>query len=175
MTETIWLMLGGVIGAVLQYVIGPLISSLTSRTKNRVALSELYLKLEDMSAEQLQERFNMIVNLNATVFDLQQENRALRAKQTDRDEELGELHSTISGLQSQINTDAAERSALREKLANVDVKNRVLWQYLIATLDHMRRHDVDPLDPPDELKSDPEIIKFLKGRNDEINKAGTSA
>lgn len=167
MSETIWLMVGGVIGAALQYVVGPLISSLTSRTKNRVALSELYLKLEDMSAEQLQERFNMIVNLNATVFDLQQENRALRAKQADRDDELTALHSQISGLQGQINLDAAERSSLREKLASMDVKNRALWQYLIASLDHMRRRGVDPLDPPDELKSDPEIIRLLKGNGDE--------
>lgn len=162
MNETIWLMVGGVLGAALQHVVGPLITSLFSRTKDRAALSELFLKLEDMSADQLQERFNMIVSLNATVFDLQEENRALRKKQAERDEELTALHSQVSGLQGQINLDAAERSSLREKLAQLDTKNRVLWQYLIASLEHGKRHGVRPIDPPAELKSDPEIIRIIK-------------
>lgn len=134
-----------------------------------VDVSKEYLSLASMSADEVEKRLNLIGKLSTDNYKLQGEVYLLQQKQIEseekrkeRDEQLEALQAQISALQAQIDVDARERADLRAKLADIDVKYRALWKYLIAQLELMKKHDVKPAPPPDELKDDPEIVRLLQ-------------
>ena len=55
-----------------------------------------------------------------------------------------------------------EIESLRKRIEQLENKNVVLWQYLIILLEQLRTHDITPADPPDTLKNDPELVRYLR-------------
>jgi predicted nuclease with TOPRIM domain len=170
MSETFILMLGGLIGGVITAAGQYLIARLNSRTRNERSadLSQKYLSIADITADQLEERINLIGKLDNRIGELVQENRRmtlevseLQAKRLERTEQMEALEAHVSSLQAQINIDAADRADLRGKLSTLEAKYRSMWQWLLSLLELMKRHEIAPTDPPDALKSDPEISKIM--------------
>jgi len=180
MSEAFILMLGGVLGGVITVTGQYLIARLNSRSRNEKSadLSQKYLSIADITADQLEERINLIGKLDNRIGELVQENRTmllevseLKAKRLIRDEQLVQVESQVSALQSQVNKDAKERADLRMKLSEFEVKYRAMWQWLLALLELMKKHDITPIDPPDELKSDPDIMRIVqdvKGKSHDV-------
>lgn len=163
MSDTLLMVIGGVIGALIAAISQFIIARYSKPKRERdAALAETYLKLADMSADQLEEKINLIGRLAKRTGEQDIEIASLKEKQTERDKQMVTLESTIAALQEQANKDARERSDLRAKLSEFDVKNRVLWQYCISLLEQMKHHNINPVDPPEELKTDPEIMRILK-------------
>lgn len=163
MSDTLLMVIGGVLGALISAAGQFFVARYAKPKRERnAALAEMYLKLEDMTAKQIEERLNLITKMSHNLGVQSEEILALKEKQRLRDEQMEALNSTITALQEQANKDARERSDLRAKLAEFDVKNRVLWQYCISLLEQMKHHKINPVDPPEELKTDPEIKRILK-------------
>lgn len=159
-------LLGSLVTSLSQYFIARL--SAKSRNDKAAELSEKYLKLADMTADQLEERINRIGQLDNRIRELTNQNgnqtheiEELQAKRAERDEQIEALQSSVAALQVQVDRDARERNDLRQKLSAFEVNNRVLWKYVYALLEHMRRHKIKPPEPPEELRSDPEIMKLI--------------
>lgn len=136
-----------------------------ARTKKQrdIDISKEYLSLVNITADELEKRINLVVKLNEEQSRLSNENFLLKQKQTERDEQLKKMEARQTSLQVQIDADARDRADLRAKLADFDVRYRAVVRYLLANLEHMKKHDLDPLDPDEDfLKSDPDIGKFLK-------------
>lgn len=133
-----------------------------SKTKKQrdIDISKDYLSLVNMTADELEKRINLIGKLSDDVHTLSNENYLLKVKQNQRDEQLKEMEAKQTALQVQIDADTRDRADLRNKLAEFDVRYRVLFRYLLANLEHMNKHGVDPVTPPDELKGDPDIVKL---------------
>jgi len=49
----------------------------------------------------------------------------------------------------------------RDEVTNLKKLYGVFMGYFLANVEHMRKHGINPLPPPEELKSDPMIIKFV--------------
>jgi len=171
MSEAMLLMLGGLVGGVITITGQYLIARLNARSRNEKSadLSQKYLSIADITADQLEERINLIGKLDNRIGELVQEKRSmfleiseLKAKRLERDEQFEAMQARISALQTQVNQDAKERGDLRLKLAEFEAKYRAMWQWLLALLELMKKHDVTPIDPPDELKSDPEIARVIQ-------------
>lgn len=171
MSETLYLVIGGLLGSVItaagQYLIARL--NAKSRQDKLTDLSQKYLTLADMTADQLEDRINLIGKLDTRNREMNLEIEELKAKRRERDEQLFSLEAQLSSLQSQINQDSKERADLRAKLSDFEVKYRAMWQWLLSLLELMKKHDLAPIDPPEELRSDPEIMRAvqgIRGRND---------
>lgn len=170
MSEGILIFLGGLAGSVITIIGQIIIASLNARTRQEktASLLEQYLKLSSMSAKEIEEKLNLISTLGDRIDALTVENRTLKIEIADikvsrveRDEEMESMQSHISSLQAQINLDAIERTDLRKKLSDIDVKYRVLFQYLYASVEHMIKNNVKPLPVPKELESNPELMRLL--------------
>lgn len=138
-----------------------------------IDISKEYLSLADMTADQLEKRLNLIGKLDEDNRNLSNELYLLKLKQLEteemrkvRDEHFETMEARIAALQAQVDKDARERADLRAKLAEFEVRNRVLWQYIIALLEQFKQHRIIPVSPPKELESDPEIIKLLNDIKD---------
>lgn len=165
MNSDLWaIILTGVFGAggLLGYV-GQLLLARYSKSKQErdVGIANDYFSLSKLTVDELKEKMTLIGKLDDDVRKLQNENYLLKSRQTERDEQLLQMESRIVSLQAQIDTDARERADLRTKLSDFEVRNRVLWKYLIALLEQLKRHSIQPIAPPKELESDPEIVKLL--------------
>jgi DNA repair exonuclease SbcCD ATPase subunit len=125
------------------------------------ALAHVYLNLNEMTAKQLEVRINQVGILVTENLAIKQELAEIKARQAARDEQEEARDAHMAALQEQVNKDAKERSDLNGKLAQFETRNRALWQYLVALLEHMKKHNVEPLDPPAALKSDPDIMRIL--------------
>lgn len=133
-----------------------------------VDVAREYLSLVDMSADQMEKRLNLIGKLNDDnqalqndLYLLKQKVQKYEERRKERDEQFEAMEAQISALNAQIDKDARDRADLRQKLADSDVRNRVLWKYLIALMEQLRHHKITPVPPPVELESDPEIIKLF--------------
>lgn len=162
---------GGLAGA-----LGQILVARYSRSKHEkdASLAKEYLSLANITADELEKRINLVVKLDEDIRTLNNENYLLSKKlgefedkRIERDEHFESMEARVSALQAQIDVDARERSDLRQKLADMDLRYRVLWKYLIALLEQFRQHGIKPVDPPEELRSDPEIAKLLNGMNRE--------
>lgn len=170
MSESILLALVGLGGTIIGYLGQLLLARLSKSKKEKdVLLADSYFKLADMTAEQFQNALNQIGRMNKDIGGLERDNRKLneeldilKLQRKERDDLFESLESRVAALQAQLEKDTRDRDDLRRKLGEVDIKNRALWQYLIALLEHMRRNGLKPLDPPKELQSDPEIMRILK-------------
>ena len=166
MDEIIKLVLVAFLGA-----LTPILIARYSKPKRErdAALSQIYLHLADMTADQLEERINLIGKLDNRIGGLTSENlnmlaeiSQLKGLREERTEQLEALEAHMSALQQQIDKDARERNELRKKISDFEVKNRAMWQYLLALLEQMKRQDIVPVEPPEGLKSDPEIMKIIQ-------------
>ena len=140
-----------------------------SRREQGADLSQTYVKLLDLTADQLEERINLIGKLDNRIGELtaqgrsqQNEIETMRVELDKREEQIESMSALVAGLQAQINIDAAERGDLRMKLANLDFRYRLLYQYMLAVLEQLRQHKITPIEPPDGLKDDPEILKIIR-------------
>ena len=173
MSEAVLLALVGVGGTVIGFV-GQILVARFSKPKNQkdVELAEDYLKLADMTAEQLEKKLNKISELDKDLGVLERENRKMTEEvemmqkaRKERDELFGALEARVAALQAQLDKDARDREELRRKFSELDSKYRILWQYMISLVEHMKRHNVSPLDPPKELQTDPELMRIIKGKS----------
>ena len=77
---------------------------------------------------------------------------------------LGKLSSQIIDLQGKYNTLHTEQLSLKNQVEKLDDKNRILWQYVYALLEQIKKKKLTPIKPPVELESDPRLMKLLKAR-----------
>ena len=171
MSDAVLLMIGGFLGSVVTVLGNYLIARLNAKSRQDkfADLVQKYLSIADLTADQLEERINLIAKLDNRINELTQGNRVLaleveelKAKRVQRDDQMEAMESQVAALQAQVNQDAKERSNLRQKLADFEVKYRAMWQWLLALLELMRRHEITPIDPPEELRSDPEIMRLIQ-------------
>lgn len=158
--ETLILLLSSVFGA---GWFGQFLLARYSKSKKQrdVDISKDYLSLVNITADELEKRINLIAKLDSDNRELQNEVFQLKHKQKLRDEQLVQMEARQASLQAQIDVDARDRSDLRNKLAEGDVRNRILWKYLIVLLEQLKMHKIRPSEPPEELKTDPEIIRLF--------------
>lgn len=139
-----------------------------SKREKEAGLVEGYIKLVDMTGDQLERKINQITKLDKDLGVVERENRKLKEQmdemgeiRKEKDELFEALEARVAGLQAQLTQDARDRDELRRKLGELDSRYRALWQYLIALMEHMKKNGVNPLDPPKELQSDPEILRII--------------
>lgn len=157
--------ISGIVGAVTAILIARLSKSKAQRD---VEIAKEYLSLAGITADELEKRINLISKLDSDIRKLDNENADLKRgladlqeKRLEQDAQIETMEARIVALQAQIDKDSRERLDLQKKLAEFETRNRVLWKYLIALLEQIRKHRIKPVPPPEELQSDPEIIKLL--------------
>lgn len=64
-------------------------------------------------------------------------------------------HKTIIELQNKV-------EEITDKLDKLEQKNTVLWQYVYALIDFIKRHKLIPPPPPRELDGDAKLMELLK-------------
>ena len=163
-----------ILTAVISGILSPIIVARFTKSKKEkdVSLAADYLKLADMTAEQLEKTLNKVSTLDKDMGVLERENRKLseevdkmQKSRKERDELFGALEARVAALQAQLEKDGRDRDELRRKFSELDNKYRILWQYMISLVEHMKRHNVSPLDPPKELQTDPELMRIIKGKS----------
>jgi hypothetical protein len=144
-----------------------------SRQEKAIDVAGGSLKLVDMTMDQLERKINEIDELHKDVGKLERDNRRMSVELVEfhvnrkrRDEALEALSSHVAALQAQSVKDTRDRDEMRKKMGEMDTRYRILWQYVIALLEHMQKHELEPLAPPKELESDPEIMRIF-GRKKE--------
>lgn len=161
----------GFAGVVVTKLFDYLVAKLSAKTKQdkMTDLLQTHISIHKMSAEQLEETLNQVWITTNENLALKRELSEIKDKREKRDGQISAMEAHIAAQQAQINKDAAERSDLREKLSAFDekyrafeAKYRAMWQYLLALLETMKRHRIDPPSPPKELESDPEIMKIVQ-------------
>jgi uncharacterized protein (DUF342 family) len=152
----------GIVGAIAAILIARY-----SKTKQErdISVAREYLELVGVTADQLDAKRALIGKLDEDNRKLQDEVHSLKKKQAERDAQLLIMEARIAALTAQVDRDALERADLNNKLARYEVKNRVLWKYVIALLEQMKQHNIIPVDPPDGM-TDPEILRLVKGMKD---------
>ena len=127
MSDTLAIAAFTLAGTIMGALIGPLILARFSKPKRErdAGLAEVYLKLADMTATELQERMDTIVTLDkkqrATDIKLRQqelENEELKIHRADRDEKIEALESAAAALKAQVEKDVEETKRLRNDYAN---------------------------------------------------------
>ena len=78
-----------------------------------------YLKLVDMSGEQLEKKINKIGQLEKRIDELEKENDELRPLRSERDEKLEAMEARIAALDAQIRRDTIETQELIERYQNL--------------------------------------------------------
>lgn len=93
-----------------------------SRGEQSADLSQKYLSLVDLTADQLEERINLIGKLDNKIGELTTQNRSqqleletIKASRIERDEQLEALGAQLASLQTQIEKDHRETSELHKK------------------------------------------------------------
>lgn len=139
-----------------------------SKTKKQreVDLSKDYLSLTKMTYDELERRINLVVKLDREIRHLQDENYLLKEKSKERDKQLIQMEAKQVSLQSQIDADSRDRGEMRKKLDEFDVRYRILWKYLIVNLENQRLHNIPLVEPPVELRADPDIAKFFPDKSE---------
>jgi hypothetical protein len=77
---------------------------------------------------------------------------------------LGKLSSQIIDLQGKYNALHSDQIKLKNDIEKIDDKNRVLWQYVYALIEQIKKKKLTPIKPPIELESDPRLMKLLRGK-----------
>lgn len=163
-----------ILTAVISGILSPIIVARFTKSKKEkdVSLAADYLKLADMTAEQLEKTLNKVSTLDKDMGVLERENRKLseevdkmQKSRKERDELFGALEARVAALQAQLEKDGRDRDELRRKFSELDNKYRILWQYMISLVEHMKRNNVSPLGPPKELQTDPELMRIIKGKS----------
>ena len=68
---------------------------------------------------------------------------------------------SIIDLTCQVQKFSQDLSELRKEIDMIEHNNQVLWQYVIALLEQLKKNKITPVKPPAELESDPRIIKIF--------------
>ena len=135
--------------------------SARSRQDKAADLVQTYLQINGITADQLEESLNQVWRLSNQNVGMLRELSEMRAKRAERDDQMEAMSAHLAALQEQINKDSAERADLQAKLSKFEAKYRAMWQYLLALLEQMKRHDIIPVEPPKELTTDPEIMRVV--------------
>jgi len=75
---------------------------------------------------------------------------------------LGKLSLQIIELQGKYSALHTDQLKLKNDIEKIDDKNRVLWQYVYALIEQLKKKKLTPIKPPIELESDPRLMKLLK-------------
>lgn len=90
-----------------------------------------------------------------------------RRPQVVKDEHDDYQNKTIQTQGKTLSDAFNEIEELRSLYRQSERRQKVQWVYIINLLEGYRDHGMTPPEPPDELKTDPEIIRFMsKGKND---------
>lgn len=145
---------GGVFGVFLTALFNYLTARLQIRTREEraVELSQKYLSLNDMTADQLEERINLIGKLDNENRELRRDLSEVKTKQADRDEQMEALQAHIAALQEQSAKDAEERQALRRIIEEKDKLLQEVKEYFSNLVHYFETHNLhDYPVPKDEL------------------------
>lgn len=87
--------------------------------------------------------------------------------QVVRDEHEDYQNKTIETQGRTLSDAFDEINDLRTLYRQSERRQKVQWVYIIKLLEGYRENGLIPPEPPEELKTDPEIIRFInKGKND---------
>lgn len=90
-----------------------------------------------------------------------------RRPQVVKDEHEDYQNKTIQTQGKTLSDAFNEIEDLRALYRQSERRQKVQWVYIIKLLEGYREKGMTPPEPPDELKTDPEIIRFInKGKND---------
>ena len=97
--------------------LAPILIARYSKTKAErdSGLASDYLKLVDMSGEQLEKKINLIDKLERRIEELETENEELAPLRLERDEKIEAMEARIAALDAQIKRDLIETQELHEK------------------------------------------------------------
>ena len=68
---------------------------------------------------------------------------------------------SLIDLSSRVEELGKRQLELEQSVLKLESKTRVMWQYIYALVEHIRKHKIRPLTPPAELKSDPVLMKLF--------------
>lgn len=74
---------------------------------------------------------------------------------------LGVTVEDLLGAYQKIGEQAQKITAMETDFAAFKKKYGWIMGYFLANVEHMRRKGIEPLDPPEELKSDPDIVRIF--------------
>lgn len=161
------LVIGAVIGAIGQVFVARFSKS---KKEKDISIAEGAFKIADLTSEQLEKKLIQIDKMDKDLAVLERDNRKLREEvdsmqksRKERDDLFGALEAKVAATQAQLEKDGRDREELRKKYTELDNKYRILWQYMIALVERMKKHSLVPLDPPKELQTDPELMRIIKG------------
>jgi chromosome segregation ATPase len=172
MSDALLILISTVIGGILYAVLGPVIAARFSKTKKEkeVDMATGYIRLIDLSAEQLERYINLVRQLDLRQEELEKalgalevENNTLGRQRAERDDRIlsleeknDALHAAIAGLKKQIDVDTAvterlrgEVHQLRKQVAEGELRYKSLKGYALELLAALKEGKEPPSPPPD--------------------------
>jgi chromosome segregation ATPase len=172
MSDALLILISTVVGGILYAVLGPIVAARFSKTKKEkdVDMATGYIRLIDMSAEQLERYINLVKKLDQRQEELEKalgalevENSTLGRQRAERDDRIlsleeknDALHAAIAGLRKQIDIDTAvterlrgEVHQLRKQVAEGELRYKALKDYALALLSALKEGKDPPSPPPD--------------------------
>jgi chromosome segregation ATPase len=172
MSEAFILMVGAIIGGILQAILGPVIAARfsKSRAEKDLDMSTGYIKLIDLSAEQLEKYLNLVTRLEVRTGEIEKamrtlevENTTLERQREERDDRIlsleeknDALQAAIAGLKKQIEIDTnvterlrGEVHELRKQVAEGELRYKALKNYALDLLNALKNGKEPPAPPPD--------------------------
>jgi seryl-tRNA synthetase len=139
--------------------------SAKSRQDKLTDLSQKYLNIADVTAEQLEERINLIGKLDLENRTLSRQVDELGAKRKDRDEQIEALEAGVAALKEQLERDTLERQALRRIVEEKDKLIEEVKEYLSGLLKYFENRNITDFPiPPDDLLDTHNKIKLKHKR-----------
>jgi chromosome segregation ATPase len=175
MSDALLVLIGTILmimGGIMQATLGPVIASRFSKTKKEkdIDMTTGYIRLIDLSAEQLERYINLVRQLDLRQEELEKalgalevENNALGRQRAERDDRIlsleeknDALHAAIAGLKKQIEVDTAvterlrgEVHLLRKQVAEGELRYKALKGYALELLGALKEGKEPPSPPPD--------------------------
>lgn len=84
-----------------------------------------------------------------------------RAWLTPREKQVAHLE-IISRLSAELNMTNDELVEAFQSIRKMKKQYAVLVGYLVGTLEVMKKHGINPLPLPDELETDPDLLRFFR-------------
>jgi predicted RNase H-like nuclease (RuvC/YqgF family) len=116
MDELLKLVITGFISSIMGALAAILVARYSKTKEERDSgLASDYLKLIDMTGDQLEKKLNLIDKLEKRIDELEAENKELTPLRAERDEKIESMQAHIAALDAQIKKDLIETKELHEK------------------------------------------------------------